>query len=114
MEVRARCSDTKENVYIVEIEGKIDSYTMSDVEKALKDLVEKNIVRLIIDFKKVDYISSGGLRIFLIALKDTRKKQGDLKLANMIPDVEKIFKLAGFTKIFNIMDDIESAVHAFS
>jgi anti-anti-sigma factor len=71
------------------------------------------VVKLIVNFAKVSYISSGGLRVFLTALKWTRADNGDLKLVELEKNVEKIFRLAGFTKIFNIMDDIESALHAF-
>ncbi len=113
MEVRIRHSEGQEDVHIVEIEGKIDAYTAPEVEKALQALLEKGVVKIIVDFAQVNYISSAGLRVFLTALKQTRANNGDLKLVNLIPNVEKIFKLAGFTKIFNIMSDVASALNAF-
>ena len=113
MEVRVRRSETQEDSHIVEIEGRIDAHTAPDVEKELKALLDKGFVKIVVDFSGVNYISSGGLRVFLTALKQTRANNGDLKLAKLIPNVEKIFKLAGFTKIFNIMSDVESALNAF-
>ncbi len=113
MEVRVRRSEVKEDIHIMEIEGRIDANTASEVEKELNTLKEKNAVKIIVDFAGVNYISSGGLRVFLTALKWARANNGDLKLAKLEKNVEKIFKLAGFTKIFNIMTDLESALNAF-
>lgn len=113
MEVRVHCSEKKPDIHIMEIEGRIDAHTAAKVEEELQNLKEKNIVKIIVDFEKVNYISSGGLRVFLTALKWTRAQSGDLKLVNLAPNVEKIFKLAGFTRLFNILNDCESALKAF-
>lgn len=113
MEVRGHYSEKKPDVYVMEIEGRIDAHTAAKAEEELQRLKEKNSVKIIVDFEKVNYISSGGLRVFLTALKWTRSQSGDLKLVNLVPNVEKIFKLAGFTKIFNIMNDRESALDTF-
>ncbi len=113
MDVKIRQAEQNAEVHIVEIEGRIDAKTASDIENELNSLKEKQAVKIIIDFSRVNYISSGGLRVFLSALKWTKAGNGDLKLACMEQNVEKIFKLAGFTKIFNILPDIDSALNAF-
>lgn len=113
MEVQVHRSETKDDVHIMEIEGRIDANTASEIEKELNILKEDNVAKIIVDFGGVNYISSGGLRVFLTALKWTRANNGDLKLVKLEKNVEKIFKLAGFTKIFNIMADLESALNAF-
>ena len=114
MDVQIRHSEQQEDVHIVEVEGRIAADTAPEVEAALKSLLEQDCVKIIVDFANVSYISSGGLRVFLTALKQARAKNGDVKLVNLIPNVEKIFKLAGFTKIFTIMNDMESALNAFA
>lgn len=113
MEVRVHLCEEKEDIYVVEIDGRIDAHTAPAVEKELNALQQQNISKMIIDFSNVNYISSGGLRVFLTALKWSRAHNGDLKLAHLEPNVEKIFKLAGFTKIFNIIPDLDRAIHAF-
>ena len=113
MNVSIRQAGQHADVHIVEIEGRIDAKTASDIENELNALKEKQAIKIIVDFSRVNYISSGGLRVFLSALKWAKAGNGDLKLANMEQNVEKIFKLAGFTKIFNILPDIDSALNAF-
>lgn len=113
MEIRVHRSEQHEDVHILEIEGRIDTKTASDVENELNTLQENNAVKIVVDFSEVNYISSGGLRVFLTALKWARSSNGDVKLVNLEKNVEKIFKLAGFTKIFNILPDMESALQSF-
>jgi anti-anti-sigma factor len=114
MNVQVRRSEQQEDVHIVEVEGRIAADTAPEVEAALKSLLEQESVKIIVDFANVSYISSGGLRVFLTALKQARARNGDVKLVRLIPNVEKIFKLAGFTKIFTIMGSVENALDAFS
>jgi anti-anti-sigma factor len=113
MEVRWHRSEAKDDVHVMEIEGRIDANTASEIEQELNILKEQSAFKIIVDFSGVNYISSGGLRVFLTALKWTRANNGDLKLVRLEKNVEKIFKLAGFTKIFNIMSDVESALNTF-
>lgn len=113
MDVNVRQAGQNADVHIVEIEGRIDAKTAADIENELNALKEKQAVKIIVDFSRVNYISSGGLRVFLSALKWAKAGNGDLKLVNMEQNVEKIFKLAGFTKIFNILPDIDSALSVF-
>ncbi len=113
MNIKRRRAEQDEDIYILEIEGRIDMKTASEIERELDSLKEANIVKIIIDFSAVNYISSGGLRVFLTALKWTKAGNGDLKLVSLEKNVEKIFRLAGFTKIFNILPDAENAVQAF-
>ena len=100
MEVRGNYSEKKLDVYVIEIEGRIDAHTAPKVEEELQHLKEKDVVKVIVDFEKVNYISSGGLRVFLTALKWTRAQSGDLKLVNLMPNVEKIFQVSGIHQNF--------------
>ncbi len=113
MEIRVHQAETRPDVSIVEIEGRIDANTASEIEQELDSLQQENRARIIVDFSQVHYISSAGLRVFLTALKWAKARNGDLKLAALDNNVEKIFKLAGFTKIFNIIDDVETALASF-
>jgi anti-anti-sigma factor len=113
MNIQIRQAEQNEEIHILEIEGRIDMKTASEIEAELDTLKKANVVKIIVDFSGVNYISSGGLRVFLTALKWTKAGNGDLKLVSLEKNVEKIFRLAGFTKIFNILPDAESAIQAF-
>jgi anti-anti-sigma factor len=110
MEIRTRQAEQQEDVRIAEVEGRIAADTTTQLEDALTALLEEGIVKIIVDLGNVNYISSAGLRVFLTTLKQVKAGNGVLILANLIPDVAKVFKLAGFTKIFTITDNVESAL----
>lgn len=103
-----------ESVNVLSLSGRLDAYYATEVEKKLNSLIEAGQPCLVIDLEKLEYISSSGLRVFLAALKKTRKQQGDIKLACMKPFIKEVFDIAGFSQLFNIFDTQEAAVSGFS
>jgi len=102
------------SVNVLSLSGRLDAYCATEVEKKMDSLIEAGQPCLVIDLDKLEYISSSGLRVFLAALKKTRKQQGDIKLACMKPFIKEVFDIAGFSQLFNIFDTQEAAVSAFS
>jgi anti-sigma B factor antagonist len=101
-------------VNVLSLSGRLDAYSATEMEKKLDSLIESGQPCLVIDLEKLEYISSSGLRVFLAALKKTRKQQGDIKLACMKPFIKEVFDIAGFSQLFNIFDTREAAVSGFS
>ena len=110
--VRIQHVEQRQDVCIVEAEGRIAADTTTQLENALMTVLEEGTVKIIVDLKGVEYISSAGLRVFLTTLKHVKVKNGILILVNLITNVEKVFKLAGFTKIFTIMNNVEDALQS--
>jgi anti-sigma B factor antagonist len=102
------------NVNVLSLSGRLDAYCATEVEKKMDLLIEAGQPCLVIDFEKLEYISSSGLRVFLAALKKTRKQQGDIKLACMKPFIKEVFDIAGFSQLFNIFDTQDAAASGFS
>ena len=76
------------------IEGRIDTTNFN----LLKDKTSK----ITLDCSKLNYISSSGLRIFLIMQKKMMSTKGVLILKNMQPSIKEVFDISGFSTIFNI------------
>jgi len=100
-------------VHILDVIGRIDSSVAPKLEEELNNLISQGVIKIIVNFKEVSYISSGGLRVLLAVIKQLKTKNGDLKLYGMKPNIYKIFKLVGFTSIFKIYESEEEAVLAF-
>ena len=98
------------SVTILQPIGRIDSNTASDLENALLNLLENQENKIVINLESVDYISSAGLRIFLMAGKKLKSLEGSFVLANMNEHIKEVFDISGFTPIFNIVTDNASAV----
>lgn len=83
----------------ISVAGRIDSVTAPEFEEAVKNEIN-NCENLVFDFKKLDYISSAGLRILLGAQKLMGKKA--MKVINVNETVNEIFEVTGFSYILDI------------
>lgn len=84
----------------IELEGRLDTMTAPELEAELKADME-SIDSLVLDFSKLEYISSAGLRVLLSAHKVMSAK-GGMKLKNINEIVQEVFEVTGFSDILNI------------
>ena len=84
----------------VAVEGRLDTLTCEELDSSLKESMPK-ADKVILDFAKLDYISSAGLRVVLQAHKAMSGK-GGLSLINLNDIVKEVFEVTGFTDILDI------------
>lgn len=82
------------------IEGRIDTLSAPALEAELKNSLE-GITHLTLDFEKVEYISSAGLRVLLLAQK-AMNRQGTMVVKNVNDVVWDVFEVTGFSEILTI------------
>jgi anti-anti-sigma factor len=95
---------------IVRLQGRLDTLTAKSFETHLASHIGRGQKRLIVDLGQVDYISSYGLRVFLLTAKQLRADRLGFILCRLTPDVQKIFQISGFDKILVIQPTLEGAV----
>jgi len=83
----------------IAVSGRIDTRTAPELEEVVRSLDE--ITDLTFDFKDVQYISSAGLRVILIAQK-TMNKQGSMTIRNVSSEIMEIFEVTGLSDLLNI------------
>lgn len=84
----------------IALEGRLDTTTAPELEKELNDSMD-TITELTLDFGKLDYISSAGLRVLLSAHK-TMSKKGGMKITQVNEIVAEVFDVTGFADILTI------------
>ncbi|MBR6220937.1 MAG: STAS domain-containing protein [Clostridia bacterium] len=82
------------------LEGRLDTTTAPELERELKNDLD-GATRLTLDFSKLDYISSAGLRVLLSAHKAMSRKDG-MTVTNVNEMVREVFEVTGFSDILNI------------
>lgn len=82
------------------LEGRLDTVTAPELEAELKASLG-GAESLTLDFSKLDYISSAGLRVLLSAHKMMAAK-GGMKVTNVNEIVAEVFEVTGFSDILNI------------
>jgi anti-anti-sigma factor len=110
MELSTVLSD---DVIIVSVKGEVDAITAPELDAFLKDQLDQRR-NMVVNFSRLDYISSAGLRVLLAVVKEARKSGGDLRLAKIKENVEKVLSVSGFTNILKIYPDVDTAVGSFS
>ena len=92
---------TKENEKLcLSLEGRLDTVTAPQLEKELQESVA-DVKELTLDFERLEYISSAGLRVLLSSQK-VMNRQGEMKLVHVNETIREIFEVTGFCDILNI------------
>ena len=100
-----------EQIKIIHISGELNAVTSLDAESKFTQLIMGGNHRLIIDLDKLNYISSAGLRIFLIANKLVKKNvSGEIAFCNLNHNVKEVFEISGFNLIFKCFPDLNAAM----
>ena len=102
-----------DDITIVYIKGYLDAHTAPDFEASLQELVDENRVRIIVNMKDLNYISSAGLGVFMGFIEDVRTQDGDIKLAELTEKVYRVFDLLGFPVLYQIFDKESEAIEKF-
>ena len=84
----------------IALEGRLDTMTAPELEAELNQSLT-SAESLTLDFSKLDYISSAGLRVLLSAHKAMSAK-GGMKVTNVNEIVQEVFEVTGFADILNI------------
>ncbi|MBR4725992.1 MAG: STAS domain-containing protein [Lachnospiraceae bacterium] len=82
------------------LEGRLDTVTAPQLESEVKSSVD-GVDKMVVDCAKLEYISSAGLRVLLLAQKIMNEK-GSLVVRNVSEEVMEIFEVTGFVDILTI------------
>jgi anti-anti-sigma factor len=97
-------------VIVLTPHGRIDTTTAGALETRLASALTGASPQLVVDLSGVDYISSAGLRVLLVAARRVQATGGRLALCSMGQPVRQVFQLAGFLPLFTIQDTRDQAV----
>jgi anti-sigma B factor antagonist len=114
MEIRNR---TYGDVLVLSPEGRIDHANSENFRNGLTPFVKRCTAegeKLVLDLTGVDYISSAGLRCFMLAEKQAKSQGGTIVVAAMQPVVKEIFEISRFTLVFATFASVREAVTKLS
>ena len=81
------------------MEGELNSYNAENVEKEIEDTIgNQSFEKLVLDFARISYISSAGLRIIL----KLKQKYNNVSVIETSLEVYDIFSMTGFVNIMDI------------
>lgn len=100
-------------VKVLTFEGRLDTQTSPDAQTQLTQLIEGGDKKILVNFKKLDYINSAGFRVLLVAAKQLRTADGELRICSLSEFVKELFDISGFTTIFKVFGSDSEALEGF-
>jgi anti-anti-sigma factor len=98
---------------IFTLEGRVDSEGAVDLDMVLQAATAEGKTQLVLDMSQVRYINSAGLRTLADILTQCKASEGDLKLVDLNPKVQRVLQIIGFDKFFSIYPAVDEAVADF-
>jgi anti-anti-sigma factor len=100
----------EKNMKIIFLEGKMDAISAPEFEDKMGEWLEQGETSFIINLGEVNYMSSAGLRSILIVAKKLKENDGKLIFVNLREEVQKIFRISGFSSMIPTYESLEVAL----
>ena len=92
----------KNGTLMLALEGRLDTVTAPQVQNALIPAFdEADAVEL--DFTKLAYVSSAGLRVLLMGQKTANKKGASMSISGVSEEIMEVFEMTGFADMLTII-----------
>ena len=86
----------------VKLDGRLDTNTAPDFQTEMEPLLN-GISKMVLDFEKLDYISSAGLRVLLTFEQEMEEQEKTLEVTHVNDIIHDVFDVTGFLDILTIV-----------
>jgi len=92
----------------------LDESVIQHIGDEITQLIEESPTpRILLNFQKVEHLSSAALGTLITLNNRVKKKGGQLRLSNIDAQIYEVFVITKLNKLFQIFDDVEAAVQSF-
>ena len=102
------------DIRIIRIEGRLDGITSPQLEQEILRLCEEGCHRLVFEMDALEYVSSAGLRVLLLAVKKTRAAGGRVALYGVGSAIREVLEISGFLSLFPVLATKEEAIDSLT
>lgn len=96
------CKNINGNTTTIALKGRLDTVTSAQLTDELNPLWDTLTDSLLFDFTELDYISSAGLRVILMAQKKINESGKKMAITGVRETVREVFDITGFSGIIKI------------
>lgn len=97
--------DEQKNRWQITFSGEIDIFISDKMKSDLIELINDKQADLYINCRNLDYVDSTGLGAMVAVLRNVKAYGGEIRLQNIKPSLEKLFKITNLNKVFIIEGD---------
>lgn len=110
MEINSR---DENDVIVVSLDGELDTNTSPGAETYLNELRAGGAQKILLNFEKLDFISSAGLRVLLATAQELKGAGGAFRICGLNPDVKEVFDISGFSTLLMVFEDEAKGLAGF-
>ena len=100
-------------IRVIDFEGNLETSTAAEAEGEINRVIDEGASQVLINFEKLNYISSAGLRVLLATAKKLKPANGELKICNLNETVQEVFDISGFSSILSVAATEDEALSSF-
>lgn len=112
--IETKVLDRDNHLMLVSVSGYVDQANCHLLQKTINTCIDEEFYNLIFNLQELVYMSSAGWGVLIGEIKRFRESGGDIKLANMGPEIYEIYQMLEFYHIISEYPSIEEAVKSFN
>lgn len=105
--------DVQPPTVVVRLHGPLDTVAAYTFQEKMHALIQSGVVRFIIDFEQLEYISSAGIGVFPGMATELQSHDGHMIFVHVPEKTYKLFEMIGLTALFTITDTVDEAMKEF-
>lgn len=105
------------DVRVIAVNGRVDHASAELFKSRLWPLLASCVAdgdKFLLNLSGLEYISSAGLRVLMLAARDVKTRQGTLAVCELQPVVKEIFEISRFNVVFRVYPDLRAALAELS
>ena len=102
-------SQLDNNIRLIKLIGRLDIIGVAQIETKFAGYCAGENVRVVVDLSEVDFLSSIGIRLLMLAAKSVARRGGKIVILRPIPDVQSVLEITGIPGIIPMYSHLESA-----
>ena len=107
MPLEVTITDEPKNGKRISLAGSLDTDTAPQLEARIDESIDSSVTALILDMKDLEFLSSAGLGIIFMTMKELKNRQGQIMLINLQPQIQRVFEIIKAMDGMNIFKDRE-------
>ena len=107
MPLEVTITDEPKNGKRISLAGSLDTDTAPQLETRIDESIDSSVTTLILDMKDLEFLSSAGLGVIFMTMKELKSRLGKIILINLQPQVQRVFEIIKALDGMNIFKDRE-------
>ena len=102
-----------DNIVLISVKGNMSATNIKSFKSFIEQFQKQELTRVVLNLKEVEMIDSSGIGAIVFLLKRLRPAGGDIKIASLNPQIERIFEITKLNRAMEVFSSPDEAVRSF-